>query len=336
MLFMMEDLQEKHAAQVMLEQVVQANLAEQGTLNIGFPSGNVDELLYANGAGELWAAFGTVNDAAVPRRWNAFGVFDPKRYAQMITVEINVPTTSNSARVAGFFAKDPATGRTYLMHDGSVGGGKAGVGRSAFLAWTKATLEDVCRGNGEIRSGIVVGGVDSGDFVARLWRFILLVKGFKDAVGRGELDHPEVRKAIAEWEDFNSESTGRRRGRRRSDIDYMTYHGEVVERLYEERRARCRDGERVLNSKLIDLYVRKGQTMTEIFEVKTSIDRQSIYTAIGQLVSHSADAAPQIKRTLVIPEGAIPVDLERCLKSLSIDLRRFAIASGKVPKVILF
>lgn len=335
MLLMVEDAGKKRAAQKALEVSVRQHLTDQGVRNIGFPSGNVDERLYANGLGELWAAFGKVDDAAIPRRWNAFGVFDPKRHAQIITVEINIPTTSNSARVAGFFARDPATDEVYLMHDGSIGGGKAGVGRSAFLAWSKASLEDVSRDDGDGRAGIVIGRVDSDDMAARLWRFVQLVKGFKDAAARGELDDPDVRQAIAEWENFKSEGSGRRHGRRRSEIDYISYHGDIVERLFEERQARCADGERVLNSKLIDLYVRTGQSMTEIYEIKTSVDRQSIYTAIGQLISHSADALPGIKRTLVLPEGPIPSDLEKSLASLSIALRRFSISSGKAPKITL-
>lgn len=334
MLLMVENTSEKRAAQTMLETSVRHHLTDHGVRNIGFPSGNVDERLYANGLGELWAAFGKVDDAAIPRRWNAFGVFDPKRHAQIITVEINIPTTSNSARVAGFFARDPATDEVYLMHDGSIGGGKAGVGRSAFLAWSKATLEDVGRDDGDDRAGIVIGRVDSDDMAARLWRFVQLVKGFKDAVARGELDDPDVRRAIAEWETFNSEGSGRRRGQRRSEIDYISYHGDVVQQLFEERQARCALDERILNNKLIDLYVRKGASMTEIYEIKTSVDRQSIYTAIGQLISHSADASSEVKRTLVLPEGPMPPDLEKSLASLSIAVRRFSISSGKSPKIV--
>jgi hypothetical protein len=335
MLLLVTDLEEKRAAQTALERTVRAGLADQGLRNIGFPSGNADEVIYANGDGDLWAAFAAVDGAAVPRRWNAFGVFDPKRHAQMITVEINIPTTSNSARVAGFFARDAASGQVFLMHDGSVGGGKPGVGRNAFLAWSKTELVEAYGDGGEVRSGVIIGSVDSDALTGRLWRFVQLVKGFKDAVKRGDLDDPEVRKAIAEWDTFNSESAGRRQGRRRADIDYISYHGEVVERLYEERSSRIRDGERVLNSRLIDLYVRNGTAMTEIYEVKTSTDRQSIYTAIGQLVSHSVGAAADVKRTLVIPEGALPPDLDRCLDSLSVRVRRFTLSSGKAPKVVL-
>ena len=335
MLLVVTNLEDKRAAQSTLEQTVRAGLTDQGIRKIGFPSGSADEVVFSNGAGGLWAAFASVDSAAVPRRWNAFGVFDPKRHAQMITVELNIPTTSNTSRVAGFYARDAVSGQVYLMHDGSVGGGKPGVGRNAFLAWTKSEMVEAQAGNGVVRPGLVVGAVDSDDLTGRLWRFVQLVKGFKDAVKRGELDDPAVQRAIAKWEDFHSESVGRRQGRRRADIDYISYHGEVVERLYEERFAGCRDGERVLNSRTIDLYVLDGETMTEIYEVKTSIDRQSLYTAIGQLVSHSVGAAVDVKRTLVIPEGTLPPDLERCLPSLSIGLRRFTVTSGKNPKVVL-
>ena len=335
MLLMVEDASDKRAAQQRLEASVREHLTDQGVRKIGFPSGNVDEHLYANGLGELWAAFSKVEDAAIPRRWNAFGVFDPKRHAQIITVEVNIPTTSNSTRVAGFFAREPATGDIYLMHDGIIGGGKAGVGRSAFLSWSKATLEEVSRKDGDDRAGVIIGRVDSDEIVDRLSHFVQLVKGFKDAVVRGELDDPDVQRSIAEWETFNSEGSGRRRGQRRSEIDYISYHGDVVQRLFEERQARCAYDERVLNSKLINLYVRQGECMTEIYEVKTSIDRQSIYTAVGQLISHSVDAPERVKRTLVLPEGPIPPDLEKSLMHLSIELRRFSIASGETPKITL-
>lgn len=335
MLRMVEDVTGKQAAQEMLERTVTASLANQGIRNIGFPGGNVDDILHANKSGELWCAFRTVDHTAIARRWNAFGVFDPDRRSQIVTVEVNIPTASNSARVAGFFARDSASGAVYLMHDGSIGGGKAGVGRNAFLAFTKTSIVDVCRRDGKIRSGIVIGKVDTKDLPSRLWHFVQIVKKFKDAVSRGDLENPDVRQAIDEWDNYKSPSSGRRRGSRRSDIDYVSYHGEVVERLYEERLPQCADDECVRNNQLIDLYVRKGKSVIEVYEVKTSLDRQSIYTAIGQLITHSVGAVPTVKRVLVIPEGPLASDLERCVKSEAIDLRRFRITSGKAPKVVL-
>jgi len=335
MLVLVEGKAAKRDAQKVMERSVTSHLARLGTRNIGFPSGNVDETLYSNGDGGLWAAFSNVDDAKVPRRWNAFGVYDSKRRAQTITVEINIPTTSNAAFVAGFFAYDPAARATYLMHDGSVGGGKKGVGRSAFMSWSNRDLVDVERTDGDPRAGIVIGRVDDSDLIGRIWHFVEVVRDFKAAVKRGDLDSDAARRSIVEWDEFRSESSGRRKGRRRAEIDYVSYHGDVVEALRAEREASAGTGERVLNSPLIDLMVKAGAAMTEIYEVKTGCDRQSLYTAIGQLVTHSAEACPDIIRRLVIPEGDLPAGIAPCLDKLGVEVRRFLLTPAPNRKVQL-
>lgn len=335
MLVLVEGKAAKRDAQRLVEASITAKLARLGTRNIGFPSGNVDETLYSNGDGGLWAAFSNAADAKVPRRWNAFGVYDSKRHAQVITVEINIPTTSNAASVAGFFAYDPAARATYLMHDGSVGGGKKGVGRSAFMSWSDSDLVDVERTDGDPRAGIVIGRVDDPDLAGRIWRFVEVVRDFKAAVKRGDLESDAARRSIAEWDEFRSESSGRRKGRRRSDFDYVSYHGDVVEALRAEREAAATHGERVLNSPLIDLMVKVNGGMTEIYEVKTGCDRQSLYTAIGQLVTHSADADAGIIRRLVIPEGQLPVGIAPCLNKLGVEVRRYRLTPAPNRRVQL-
>jgi hypothetical protein len=189
---LVEDRAEKLLAQATLERRIREKLTSQGERNIGFPAGNVDEVVYAGKPGELWAAFSSLDSAKVPRLWNAFGVYDPKLHAQVITVEINIPTTTNSAQIAGFFARDSHTDRLYLLHDGSVGGGKPGVGRQAFLASSKASLQDVTRTDGYVRPGVVIGAVEFDDFVPRLWRFVQQVQAFKAAVRTGMLESPEA------------------------------------------------------------------------------------------------------------------------------------------------
>lgn len=322
-LMLVEDAAGKQAAQKALQDSVKARLPRVGKRNIGFPSGNVDETIYSNGDGELWAAFSDANDAQVPRRWNAFGVYDGKRHAQMITVEINIPTTSNAASVAGFFARDMVSGAIFLMHDGSVGGGKKGVGRSAFLSWSHRELVEVERTQFDPRPGIVIGRVDDSDLASRIWRFVQTVRDFKEAVKRGDFSSAAAQRSIAEWDEFRSESSGRRKGRRRAEFDYVSYHGDVVAALRAERAAAAKHGERVLNSPLIDLMVKAGSTMTEIYEIKTSCDRQSLYTAIGQLITHSADAGDGVARKLIIPEGELPAGMAQCLDKIGVEVRRF-------------
>ena len=104
------------------------------------------------------------------------------------------------------------------------------------------------------------------------------VRAFKNAVDRGELDNDAMRKRVAEWEEYRKENSGRRRGSRRTEIDYVLYHGDIVDLLKVEREDRKTPYEQILNSPLIDLFVRSHSRMTEIYEVKTSLSSASRYT----------------------------------------------------------
>lgn len=335
MFVQIEGIEEKRAAQTAMERSLKAALPSVGVRKMGFPGGSRESDLISSGPGQLWCAFEVSKGKAGQRRWNAFGVYDDTRSVQAITVEINIPVDSNTALVAGLFGQDPATGRVYLMHDGGVGGGKPGVGRDAFLAWSKATTEDVARSDGPPRQAIVIGDVEASDLHSRIWRFTQLVRDFKDAVANGELETEELRRAIAGWSEFHSESSGRRSWIANRKVDFVSYHGDVVEMLYSRRKAISSASEQILNSPLIDLYVRDGEAVTEIYEVKTSLERQALYTAVGQIVTHSVGAAQGVRRVLVIPEGAVPEDLERCFETLDLEVRRFRLTAGETPAVEL-
>lgn len=59
----------------------------------------------------------------------------------------------------------------------------------------------------------------------------------------------------------------------------------------------------------------------EVYEVKTSADRHSLYTAIGQLVTH---AQPGTKRILVIPRRpSIPSDVAQAIAALNIAIQSY-------------
>ena len=109
--------------------------------------------------------FGSVapnKDDKTPRYWNPLGEYRPNGTLQ-ISVELNVSTDSNSKRVSGFFAKDSQTGQVYLMHDGGVGGGRKGVGQTAFLAWSDSKVVAVTNAEGDVRLGIIVAPIDTND-----------------------------------------------------------------------------------------------------------------------------------------------------------------------------
>jgi hypothetical protein len=177
MLSLIGETKRKKAAQGALERKLKGALKRLATHNIGFPGGNIDLPIHTAGEQKLWVAFGgPTEDAAVRRYWNAFGVYEPDRYAQSITVEINIPIDSNGGQVAGFFAEDGETGDIFLMHSGRVGGGRPGIGKSAFLVWSKAKLVEVSDEHGGIRTGIAVGKLDDADLINRIWAFVRSVQ----------------------------------------------------------------------------------------------------------------------------------------------------------------
>src|SRR6185436_17204530 len=57
---------------------------------------------------------------------------------------------------ADMCGKDSDSGDIFLMHSGKIGGGRPGIGKSAFLAWSKASLIEVSEMNGKTRSGIPI------------------------------------------------------------------------------------------------------------------------------------------------------------------------------------
>jgi hypothetical protein len=319
-----EDMDKKRV-QKLLEMGLRSSLVRKGKRNIGFPGGNRDCIVHAAGDDGWYAAFVRPDsNANSPRYWNAFGVFHSGRKALDIVVEINVEVGRNQKRVAGYFARDASSGDMYLMHSGLVGGGRTGVGKSAFLAWSKVGLVEVVDGEGKVRQGVPVARIGGADMTARIWHFVQLVSQFKEQVSRGLLDTPAFKVQLEQFDRYRREFAGRKAGSRPAEFEYLTYHGDVVQALYEERSTRCTDGESVYNSGLLDLYVTKESRITEVYEVKTGADRQVLYTAIGQLATHAAQDGAD--KYLVLPTAAeIPGDIAGALRDMSIAVRRFAV-----------
>jgi hypothetical protein len=292
--------------------------------------------MYCDGHGKLWCSFLEVDHPEEPRQWNSFGIYDSDRKTQFIAVEINIPLRSNSRRFAGFFARDLQTGRTYLLHDGSIGGGTEGVSRANFLIWHGSRPVDVQVPGQKPREGVVIGDIGSSSFASRLSSYVNSVQSFKDGVKSGEISQKQIKQAAKDWSDYSDEASGRKRGKRRSELDYFSYHGDVVRGLRDARAKTLKKGERIGNNKLIDLFVSKGDRLCEVYEVKTSLDRQSLYTALGQVTTHSF-AGPEIaKRFLVLPEGDLPDGFDRSFDEFGVEVRRFRISGGKNPQVNLF
>ncbi|MDA8048580.1 MAG: hypothetical protein M0002_00965 [Rhodospirillales bacterium] len=336
MLALVQDSKSKIAAEATLKRNLKAALTRQGTRTIGFRGGSVDETIYSAGEGQLWVAFGgPLEDGAVQRYWNAFGIFEPDRPAQTITVEINIAIDSNAGWVAGFFAEDRDTGHTFLMHSGKFGGGRPGIGKSAFLVWSRKKLVDVTKKDGGIQSGIAVGKLNDPDLTGRIRTFVKNVQSFKDQAAAGVLDTPEFKRQVEEFDKYSKEFSGKKQGVRGGTFKYVTYHGDIVQKLYDERTARLAPGEKVFNSTLIDLFVNKDGVLSEVYEVKTGVGRQMLYTAIGQAVTHATTGGEGVAKFLVVPaDEDIPEDFEQAIAVPGVQVRRFRLDGTGRNRVI--
>ncbi len=313
---------------------MRASLKYRGVGRIGFRGGTEEGPIYAAGQDKLWwVTLPPSHSHAIPRYGNAFGFYSPTATLQTIVVEINVPAEGNSGRVAGFFARGSETGATFLMHSGDVGGGRPGIGGREFLAWSRSKLVDVASEVGSTRRGIAIARLNDSGLTGRIWHFVQRVNRFKEAARSGELKTPQFERQVEEF--YRQEFSGKKKGTRGGTFEYLTYHGDIVQKLYEERSARRRPGEQIVNTNLIDLCVKKDGRVTELYEVKTELGRQTLYAAIGQLVTHSA-ADKTVKKFLVVPAGEpLPRDFNKAIEALGICVRTYKFSGDAAREIEL-
>ena len=118
---LLESKSEIAKAQKALEATIRSDLKKTEVKDIGWQGGNrKGARLSTNGKYWYWSA--NRNEGPNPRRLNWFGICRDGPGVQ-ISVEINTPYEGRNDVVAGFFARNNDSGRTYLFHSGRVGGG---------------------------------------------------------------------------------------------------------------------------------------------------------------------------------------------------------------------
>jgi len=329
MLIMLEDESDISKAQKKLEKSIRRGFPKRAIKDIGYPGGtNYDAEVFTDGHYWYWSGDENKKRDSSPRRLNWFGLFREGAGLD-ISVEVNVPYKGRNGRVAGFFARDSETGSIYLMHSGGVKGGKKGVGRSAFLAWSEERLTRVSGSSGGVRDAIVVMPIEGRAAIRSAIRYIDIIARFKQAVRNGETDTPELKSKEKELNNFFSEPSGRRKGKRSGQFDYMSRHGDIVDALYLWRKSKpVNRGARLVKSILIDLGVSQRSELAEVYEVKTTADRGNIYTAIGQLMTHGS--SNKCRRIMVLPRReSITQDLKEALNRLGIEILHFKLTDEK-------
>jgi hypothetical protein len=249
------------------------------------------------------------------RYWCCFGTKDATKYPGFsITGQINPPVKGFDRRVGGAFVCD-AQGRVYIAHSGKIGGGRTGIGKSAFVAayrgknWQRVVWPDKLE-----TEMIVIGRVDSAHLQDQVAHFVREIDRFKrSAVAGTGSTQAQKHKST-----FSPEFSGRRKSySANTEIESQCDHGPLISALAEElQKYRIR----VANDVPRDLYVLSTQgRIRMLFEAKTNLSTSSIYGAVGQLMLHGA-AEPKEPRRVFVAPGTPELATRRALRKLGIEV----------------
>lgn len=178
------------AAQLLFEARLQQTLPiRDGLYTIGHQGGNLEsDALLADH--RIWFVNKIDESAAIPRYWNAFGLSDQLKIkgSNHISAEINIPLHGLARGVGGFFAEN-AKGNIFLLHRGKVGGGKEGIGKSAFLHWLNKETVKVYSGDlkNNIDEALLVADLSSPNIAEQVGMFVMSVAQFKAKVQEDEI-----------------------------------------------------------------------------------------------------------------------------------------------------
>ncbi len=284
--------------------ILSEHLKEEGNYALGHQGDNFEHTVKFNDK-IWWSSFDIDDSETSPRFWNGFGLLPFKNTGtQDIVVEINIPHEGINGRVSGIFAKEPGTNDVFILHRGRIGGGRKGIGKDSFKEWYRGSWIQVSEDKKKTCEAILITSIYSENVIPNIYNFVSQVKQFKDEVTGNSLSR-QINQDIPLDSPltFDPEYSGSKKGKRKStQFRQECNHGIIVNALEKWVRCKYRKKAKIstFNTQLIDLGIQFNDDVIEIYEIKTSFDRQSIYTGIGQLFFHSADN-PRIVKNLVLP-----------------------------------
>lgn len=311
--------------QKMLESELRGVLQKYEQLQIGYPGGHFEGRVFFDDG--LWFSTQQLmgGDVKIPRYWNAFGLGKKETIHQTIVVEVNPPIEGVTRKVSGLFAIEKETGKYYLLHRGRIGGGRRGIGKDSFKAWYRGSWVKVSEPEGVVSEAILLGPLGQSGLVTPIKTFVREVDNFKKEVASG-LSSREPPFVVKNF--FSAEGFGRRRGKRKSRIDYESYHGLVVNELEKWLKTQgMARNKRIFNNKFIDLGLLVSGCINHLFEVKSSAESQVVYAGVGQLFLHSMQSKGngKVHKTLVLPFDQCSKKLIKTLNKLGINVLDYSI-----------
>jgi predicted Zn-dependent protease len=160
----------------------------------------------------------------------------------------------------------------------------------------------------------------------QLWVYIRPIVSISYSAKLAKQKNTAVKESGAKY--FSSEFNGATKVKGRELSESYVYHGIIVDSL-KQYAENLHPLALVFNTQKIDLAIEVSNEISHIFEVKTSADSQSVYTAVGQVLMHSV-GLNNAEKVVVLPKNNENVEVAKCLNELGIYLWLYTICDDKV------
>lgn len=277
---------------------------------------------------DIWWDMGDISRGkSGSRYWNAFGIGKPSPgKLTNIICEINYPVSGINQRVAANWVIEGSD--VLLVHSGKIGGGRAGIGKNGFIenytgVFEQTSIEDL---PDQIT---VIGRLGDPGLPYQIRNFVFEVERIKDILVNRISKKSEKTPLEIIQHSFNEEFVGTKQYKNKKEkISSTVNHGLVVNTLKDLIASK---GFSVANDQQRDLYIyNRNALIKTVFEIKTSLRSQTIFTAIGQLFVNNIRLKPVPKLVYVIPEKP-NTNLSKTLKELNIEVLIYFWENG-IPK----
>lgn len=277
-------------------------------LTVGTPGESRKSSVYWSDNARIWGIFRDDNT----KFWNAFGTTDFSNRSNDIVCEIN-PSLKSSRAPAGAFLLHRRSGEVYYAHRGMLGG--TFQGKSTYFWRLYDGPVAIVGHGGYAERYAIISSIDDPDLVSNLAAFVVRVLQIKDRIRNDEV--PPLRRGV-ERLDYLLEYTGNKRYQRGGYVLTRNTHALTANALASVLKNRPHNL-LVRNTVAKDVEIldnHKNPRM--LFEVKSTGDLQSIYTAVGQLFCNGKASNPGMRLALVVPE--IDETMMDILKNLGIKV----------------
>ena len=283
------------------------------------------DVLYSKELDNWWDTGDFSEGKSGKRYWNAFGIGKPKpKKLAHIICEINYPVAGINKRIAANWVED---GKDFLLvHSGKIGGGRKNVGKSGFIENYNGVFEEI--DSPDLPNEVtVIGNLKDENLPYQIKNFVYEVSRIKNLLVENEINTSPTDPLEKIKHSFNEEFAGTKEYKhRKGNVSATANHGLVVnnlKKLIEEK------GILVANDQQRDLYIYNEKAKIEtVFEIKTSLISQSIFTAVGQLYVNNARINPLPKLIYVIQEKP-NTNLKKTLQKLNIETLVYTLKDGE-------